>query len=102
MLIFFKDGLFETMSYHEWGSALRPKIQGSWNLHALLPKKMDFFVLLSSVSGIIGQRGQANYAAGNTYIDALAYHRIFHGEKAVSLDLGAMVSDRYLSPRTSL
>ena len=85
------------MSYNEWQSAVIPKVQGSWNLHALLPKGLDFFILLSSVSGIIGQRGQANYAAGNTYMDALAHHRTSHGEKAISVDLGAMVSDGYLA-----
>lgn len=58
---------------------------------------MDFFVLLSSVSGICGQHGQANYAAANTYLDALAHYRVSRGEKAVSINLGAMVSDGYLA-----
>ena len=58
---------------------------------------MDFFVLLSSISGITGQGGQANYAAGNTYKDALAHYRITQGEKAVSIDLGVMVSEGFLA-----
>ena len=68
--------------------AARPKIQGSWNLHELLPKDMDFFVALASSSGIVGNQGQANYAAGNTYEDALACYRRSQGLPAVSLDLG--------------
>lgn len=63
---------------------------------------MDFFILLSSICGITGQGGQANYAAGNTYEDALAHHRIAQGEKAVSLDLGVMVSEGFLSENETL
>ena len=76
------------MTFEEWNSSVKSKVQGSWNLHALLPPSMDFFIMLSSISGIIGGIGQANYAAGNTYEDALAAYRINRGEKAVSLDLG--------------
>ncbi|KAK7967304.1 Type I Iterative PKS [Apiospora aurea] len=50
----------------------------------------DFFILLSSLSGIYGSAGQSNYAAGCTYQDALARYRIGRGEKAVSLDVGWM------------
>ncbi len=46
---------------------------------------------------MIGQGGQANYAAGNTYKDALAHYRIAQREKTVSIDLGVMVSEGFLS-----
>jgi acyl carrier protein len=49
---------------------------------------MDFFIMLSSISGLVGTTGQANYAAGNTFQDALARHRVGLGEKATALDLG--------------
>ena len=44
--------------------------------------------MLASFSGIIGNPGQANYAAGNTFQDALAHYRVSIGEKATSIDLG--------------
>ena len=52
------------MTTEDWNSSLRPKVQATRNLHQLLPEDMDFFVCLSSVAGIIGSRGQANYNAG--------------------------------------
>jgi hypothetical protein len=58
---------------------------------------MNFFIMLSSVCGIIGNRGQANYAAGNTYQDALAHHRRTKGLAATVLDLGAMLSVGYIA-----
>lgn len=85
------------MSYSDWKVATDCKTIGSWNLHALLPKKMDFFIMLASASGVCGLRGQANYAAGNTYMDSLAHYRVSHGEKAISLDLGAMLDDGLLA-----
>ena len=38
---------------------------GSWNLHELMPRDLDFFIMLSSLAGILGNRGQSNYRAGN-------------------------------------
>lgn len=85
-----RDGLFESMSYENWVEATRPKIDGSWNLHETMPKDLDFFVMLSSISGIMGNRGQSNYCAGNTYQDALAHHRQSLGLTAHTIDLGAV------------
>lgn len=79
------------MTYEDWVAATRPKMQGSWNLHELLPKDLDFFVLLSSSAGVIGARGQANYNAGNGFQDALAQHRQSRGLAAVALDLGPIL-----------
>ena len=90
------------MSYADWSDVVRCKTVGSWNLHTILPKSLDFFVLLSSASGIAGLRGQANYNAGNVYEDALARYRVARGYKAVSLDLGAMVDDGLLAERPEL
>lgn len=86
------DSVFETMTYSNWIAATRPKMMGSWNLHNTLPQDMDFFIFLSSASGIIGNRGQGNYAAGNCFQDALARHRAALGMKnSVSIDLGPVM-----------
>ncbi|KAI2689896.1 hypothetical protein CBS147355_347 [Penicillium roqueforti] len=86
-----KDCIFEQMKWADYMAALRPKVQGSWNLHELL-LDADFFVLLSSISGFGGNAGQANYAAGGSFQDALARHRAAQGLSAVSIDLGMVSS----------
>ncbi len=88
------------MTYDDWVTATRPKIQGSQNLHDLMPQDMDFFVFLSSSAGVIGARGQANYAVGNTFQDALAAYRRSKGLKAVSLDLGLILGAGVSPPHT--
>lgn len=85
------------MTYEFWQAATRPKIQGSWNLHILLPKNLDFFILLSSVGGVLGAPAQSNYSTGNNYEDALACYRVARGQKAVSIDLGMMMSEGYVA-----
>lgn len=87
------------MDLENFNAALRPKVQGSWNLHAHLPKGMDFFVLLSSTGGVFGSRGQSNYAAGNTYQDSFARYRVSLGEKAISLNLGLMLAVGFAAER---
>lgn len=89
--------MFENMSYDTFETAVKPKVQGSWNLHELLPADMEFFVLLSSATGVLGNRSQANYAAGNTYQDALARHRISKGLPASVIDLGTVMSVGYVA-----
>lgn len=83
--------MFENMSYNDWQTAVKPKVKGSWNLHTSLPKNVDFFVMLSSATGIMGNKSQANYAAGNTYQDALAQHRVSQGLRGSSVDLGSIL-----------
>ncbi|KAH8885728.1 ketoacyl-synt-domain-containing protein [Thozetella sp. PMI_491] len=94
-----RDGIFETMSHENFKASLRPKVQGSWNLHELLPRNLDFFVMLSSISGATGNPGQANYAAGNTFMDALAHYRRQADLPALSLDLGLMVDVGFVAER---
>lgn len=81
--------MFENMTLAQWESTSRSKIEASWNLHTSLPS-LDFFILLSSVSGVLGNPGQSNYAAGCTFQDALARQRSERGQKAISIDLGVM------------
>ncbi|KAI1811935.1 ketoacyl-synt-domain-containing protein [Poronia punctata] len=87
-----QDSLFARMSHSQWTTAFEPKVRGTWNLHVAVPPDVDFFVMLSSVVAVIGNVSQANYAAGNTYMDALAHHRRSLGLAAVSINAG-LVSD---------
>ncbi|KAF3919106.1 hypothetical protein ABW21_db0206002 [Orbilia brochopaga] len=94
-----RSALFTDMTHKEWTEATSCKIEGSWNLHEILPKNLDFFILLSSVQAILGARTQANYNAGNTYMDGLALHRVSTGLKAVSIMLAVVSSDGYLAEK---
>lgn len=87
-----RDSAFEFMSHAQWEECLGPKVQGTWNLHKHLPTDMDFFVMLGSVAGLVGNRGQSNYAAGNTFQDALAVYRHSQGLAATCIDLCNIMS----------
>ncbi|PNY25088.1 Polyketide synthase [Tolypocladium capitatum] len=88
-----KDAVFDNMTYADWNSAIRPKTVGSWNLvHAIQAAGHDpAFVFLASSAGVIGSRGQANYAAGNCFEDALARYCRLRGKHAVAVDLGPVL-----------
>lgn len=85
-----RDISFASMTHAQWIESLRPKVQGTWNLHLLLPQNLDFFITLSSFAGVFGNRTQSNYAAAGAFQDALAHHRVTHSLKAVTVDLGIM------------
>jgi NAD(P)-dependent dehydrogenase (short-subunit alcohol dehydrogenase family)/aryl carrier-like protein len=86
-----QDAIFQdSMTFAQWDLAMRSKVQSSYNLHRLLPQNLDFFVLLSSLAGVVGQMASANYAGGCSFQDALARHRLARGQRALSLDIGWM------------
>ncbi|KAL6232450.1 hypothetical protein BDW75DRAFT_247185 [Aspergillus navahoensis] len=92
MAMMLRDTLFEKMSYADWTQPMRPKIQGTLNLHNYFSttRPLDFFLICSSISGIFGYPGQTQYAAANTFQDTLARYRRSQGLKAVAVDLGIM------------
>ncbi|CEM36439.1 unnamed protein product, partial [Vitrella brassicaformis CCMP3155] len=66
-----------------------PKVWGAWNLHARLARtSVKNFVLFSSITGVLGNRGQTNYSAANACLDALAQWRRKHGLPALSVQWG--------------
>ncbi|KAI1734273.1 PKSN polyketide synthase for alternapyrone biosynthesis [Xylaria scruposa] len=93
------DGIFDNMSFDQWRTAIEPKTKGSRNLLAnLWPGDRPFFILLSSITGIIGNTAQANYASGNTFEDALAHHARNHlGIDATSIDVGLVTDSAHFT-----
>jgi acyl transferase domain-containing protein/surfactin synthase thioesterase subunit/NAD(P)-dependent dehydrogenase (short-subunit alcohol dehydrogenase family) len=87
------DASLPTMDMARFERVFGPKAQGAWNLHqATLAAgaNLDFFLLLSSISSVLGLFGQVNYAAANFFQDALAHYRRQLGLPATSINLGVL------------
>jgi acyl carrier protein len=88
-----QDALFENMTNEKWEAALAPKVIGSLNLHNHFQgPDLEFWIVLSSATGILGNMSQANYTAACTYQDALANYRASKGLPGVSINLGSVKS----------
>ncbi|MEX2523396.1 MAG: SDR family NAD(P)-dependent oxidoreductase [Gammaproteobacteria bacterium] len=95
------DHLIRDMTMESLEKAMKPKIQGAWNLHQLT-RDLDFFVLYSSVTACLGNPGQANYVAGNQYLEALAHYRRNRGLPSTVVAWDAIMDSGYLARNTAL
>ncbi|KAI1736699.1 putative polyketide synthase [Xylaria scruposa] len=93
------DKIFENAVYDDWGTITRPRVQGAWNLHELLPNDLDFFILLGSFLGDTGNAGQGIYATTSVFFDAFTQYRNDRGQYTfcvalpVVLDVGYVASN---------
>ena len=80
--------MFEHMNHPSFVDCVKPKAQGALSLHhAVQHLDLDFFVMTSSISAMLGNTGQSNYSAANSILDALALQRCISHLAATSLVL---------------
>lgn len=100
-----RDKGFPSMTIDDWTSTVGSKVTGSWNLRKATCEggiKLDFLLLLNSFSGILGQPGQANYAAANTFLDTFVLYRNGMDLPWTAVDVGAMGGVGHLSEHEHL
>ena len=84
------DGALGNQTWDRFEQVLWPKVLGAWHLHkATLDQDLDLFVLFSSITGVLGNSGQGNHAAANTYLDQLAAYRRSLGLPGQAIAWGA-------------
>jgi acyl transferase domain-containing protein/NADP-dependent 3-hydroxy acid dehydrogenase YdfG/acyl carrier protein len=97
-----QDALFSKMTYEELQAVIDVKAKGSLNLHyEFIDTELDFFILTSSISYVLGNPGQANYAAGNAYMVGLANYRRHMKLPASVVDLGCVAGIGYVARQSS-
>ncbi|KAF2469221.1 nonribosomal peptide synthetase 7 [Lindgomyces ingoldianus] len=90
------NGVLTALTPERCATALVPKVDGAWHLHQLtldMRADLDLFVMFSSTFGVMGMPGHANYAAANTFLDALAHLRRSQRLPGTSVAYGAWEGD---------
>jgi NAD(P)-dependent dehydrogenase (short-subunit alcohol dehydrogenase family) len=88
-----RDRNWSEMTADDWQTVTAPKVEGTCNLHkATLAAgaPLDFFIMFSSISAVVGQPGQANYVAANAFLDAFTLYRRSRGLPATAIDVGVV------------
>ncbi|KAJ5203599.1 polyketide synthase [Penicillium cinerascens] len=99
-----RDAFVEKMKLEDWKATIQSKVAGAWNLHNQfnIPGDVEFFVLFSSINGILGYASQSAYSAAGAYEDALAHWRVKQcGLPAVSIDLSVVNAVGYVAEASS-
>jgi NADPH:quinone reductase-like Zn-dependent oxidoreductase/SAM-dependent methyltransferase/acyl carrier protein len=91
------DGILANLDRERFLRVTASKVRGAWNLHAACGLDLDHFVLFSSVSSVMGNQGQGNYAAANAFLDALAQYRRKVGLPGLSINWGHLSDVGYLA-----
>ncbi len=92
------DALIGNLDPERMSCVLVPKVKGAWNLHELTGKlPLDHFMLYSSVTTCIGNPGQANYVAANTWLEGLAALRCSQGLPVTCIGWGPIGDTGYLT-----
>ncbi|KAI1141666.1 putative polyketide synthase [Hypoxylon sp. FL0543] len=96
---------WRSLTCEDWHYGIAAKVKGTRNLHQVLAtederdgaeRSLDFFLLLSSLSGTIGSPTEPGYCAANAYMDSFARFRRAQGLKAISLALGVITEVGYI------
>ncbi len=83
------DGVLAQQSWERFRRVMAAKVDGAWNLHQMTQDlSLDFFICFSSISSMLGNAGQGNYAAANAFLDALAHHRRALGLPSLTVNWG--------------
>lgn len=98
MSMVLRDQSFSKMTYDDWIAVVEPKVNGTETLHeATKDLNLDFFLLFSSLFGVLGQPGQANYAAANSFLDAFVQYRQSLGLPASSINIPMLTDIGYVA-----
>ena len=91
------DDFLGELNEDRFHTALAPKMAGAWNLHvATTGQPLEHFISFSSVSSVIGAPKQANYNAGNSFLEGLAHYRRARGLPALTINWGLLLGAGYV------
>lgn len=101
----YDDAIFMNLTSEKVSRVLEPKLQGAWNLHQAVlaqPISLDYFVVYSSVTTLLGNPGQSNYVAANAFLENLIYLRRANQLPGFYVAWGAIEDVGYLARNTNV